>query len=75
MGYVVNISQQGARLECAGKLAIDQNIRIEGEGLRETRAKVRWRRDEEYGVVFDDTFSLRDFAGFVARLQCPILFD
>ena len=75
MAYVENISQQGARFECASKLAIDQNVRIAGESLRETRAKIRWRRDENYGVVFDDTFSLRDFATFVARLQCPVLFD
>ncbi|RGP41991.1 hypothetical protein BPTFM16_02302 [Altererythrobacter insulae] len=75
MAYVENISQQGARIECAGKLAIDQNIRIEGEGVRETRAKVRWRRGESYGVVFDDTFTLRDFAVLVAQLQCPVLFD
>lgn len=72
---IENISQQGARFECQNKLAIDQNVRIEGESLRETRAKVRWRRDENYGVVFDDTFSLGEFAQFVARLQCPVLFD
>ena len=75
MAFIENISQQGARFECGSKFAIDQNVRIEGEGLRETRAKVRWRRDEDYGVVFDDTFSLSEFAQFVARLQCPVLFD
>lgn len=68
---VENISQQGARLECRDLLALDQSLRIEGQGLRETRAKVRWRRGEHYGVVFDDTFSLRDFALLAARLQAP----
>lgn len=68
---VENISQQGARFECPELLAIDQSLRLEGRGLRETRAKVRWRRGEHYGVVFDDTFSLRDFALLVARLQAP----
>ncbi len=75
MAFIENISQQGARFECGGKLAIDQNVRIAGEGLRETRAKIRWRRAENYGVVFDDTFSLSEFAQFAAKLQCPVLLD
>jgi hypothetical protein len=70
---IENISQQGARFECSELLAIDQSLRLEGQGLRETRAKVRWRRDSLYGVVFDDTFSLADFADLAARLQAPVL--
>ena len=72
---VENISQQGARFECPELLAIDQNLRLEGRGLRETRAKVRWRRDNHYGVVFDDTFTLGDFARMAALLQAPALLD
>ncbi|MFZ9394525.1 MAG: PilZ domain-containing protein [Erythrobacter sp.] len=72
---VLNLSQQGARLECGSLYAIEQNLRLSGEALRETRAKVRWRRNAHYGVVFDDTFSLRDFALLVARLQAPGLLD
>lgn len=75
MAFVENISQQGARLSCGDKLAIDQNVRLQGEGLRETRAKVRWRHDESYGVVFDDTFSLNDFADLLVRMQCPTLLE
>ena len=75
MAFVENISQQGARLACADKLAIDQTVRLQGEGFRETRAKVRWRREESYGVVFDDTFSLGDFANLLVRMQCPTLLD
>lgn len=70
---VENISQQGARFECDELLAIDQSLRIEGRRLRETRAKVRWRRGNHYGVVFDDTFSLADFALVMVRLQAPNL--
>jgi len=74
-GLVVNLSQQGARFECDGKFAIDQNLRIETiepvPEFSEARAKVRWRRDQEYGVVFDDTFTLGDFARLAARLQSP----
>jgi hypothetical protein len=74
-GMVVNLSQQGARIECDGLFAIDQNLRIEAdETLREfpeVRAKVRWRRGSEYGVVFDDTLNLARFARLAARLQAP----
>lgn len=70
---VENLSQQGARFECDGKLAIDQSIRFAGPGFKEVRAKVRWRRDNRYGVVFDDTLALGDFARLVARLQNPAL--
>ncbi len=70
---VENLSQQGARFECEGRLAIDQSLRFEGPGFREVRAKVRWRRDNRYGVVFDDTLALGDFARLVARLQNPSL--
>jgi len=75
-GVIENVSQQGARFECDGLFAIDQSIRIEGSGItgafrREVRAKVRWRRDRQYGVVFDDTFTLGDFARLAAQLQEP----
>jgi hypothetical protein len=76
---VENLSQQGARFECEALLAIDQTVRIETPdatgALREVRAKVRWRRGKSYGAVFDDTFTLGDFARLVARLQAPALLD
>jgi hypothetical protein len=74
---IENLSQQGAQLECNGLFAIDQSVRIEGGGIapefREIRAKVRWRRGTRYGLVFDDTFTLGDFAKLAARLQAPEL--
>lgn len=76
---VENLSQQGARFECGVMLAIDQTVRIEapdGSGaMREVRAKVRWRRGQHYGVVFDDTFGLGEFARLAARLQAPALLE
>ncbi|WP_337661292.1 PilZ domain-containing protein [Erythrobacter sp. Alg231-14] len=76
---VENISQQGARFESEEDFAIDQTVRItceEGGGaLKDVRAKIRWRRDSQYGVVFDDTLTLSDFSRFAARLQCPRLLD
>lgn len=68
-----NISQQGARIECEALLAIDQTVRIEADHVPEIRAKVRWRRNGSYGLVFDTTFSLRDFAVLAAGLQSPVL--
>ena len=74
---VENLSQQGARITCDALLAIDQAVRIEVPSLtgkpREVRAKVRWRRDNQYGVVFDDTFTLGEFARLAAMLQAPAL--
>ncbi len=73
--FVENLSQQGARLECDGLFAIDQTVTLVGEGLKEVRAKVRWRRDNHYGVVFDDTYTLGEFARLAAELQAPVLLD
>jgi len=74
---VENLSQQGARITCDSLLAIDQTVRLAAPGLvgrnRELRAKVRWRREHNYGLVFDDTFTLGDFARLAAQLQAPAL--
>lgn len=78
-GIVENFSQQGARFQSDALFAIDQNLRISGgEGagqFAELRAKVRWRRDSNYGVVFENTFTLGEFARLAARLQVPALLD
>lgn len=68
-----NLSQQGCRLEAAVPLALAQSVVIESPHLPGIRAKVRWRRDGDCGLVFDDTFTLKDFAIHAARLQCPAL--
>lgn len=70
---VENLSQQGARISCEAMFALDQTLRLDGGGLDRVRAKVRWRKDECYGVVFDDTFTLGEFARMAARLQAPAL--
>lgn len=71
--FVENLSQQGARIECDTIFAIDQTLTIIGEDFKEVRAKVRWRRDRHYGLVFDDTYTLGDFARLAAQLQAPVL--
>lgn len=70
---VVNLSQQGARIECDSLLAIDQPLRLCSGPLPEVRARVRWREGREYGLVFDDTFTLSQLAVFAAGAQCPAL--
>ncbi|MGN3974855.1 PilZ domain-containing protein [Tsuneonella sp. SYSU-LHT278] len=72
---VVNISQQGARIECGDLLAIDQPLRILSGILPEVRARVRWRKSNVHGLVFDDTFSLSQLAVFAARAQDPRLIE
>jgi hypothetical protein len=70
---VLNLSQQGARIECDALLAIDQPLRLCSGPLPEVRARVRWRSERQYGLVFDDTFSLSQLAVFAAGAQCPML--
>ena len=70
-----NISQQGARIACSARLALDQLVRIAASQLPEIRAKIRWRREEEYGLVFEDTFSIGDFARLAASSQAPELLE
>ena len=68
-----NISQQGCRLDCDVTFAIDQTLRVQGDHLPEIRAKVRWRKDTSYGLVFENTFTLSQFALLAASLQAPHL--
>jgi len=71
--FTLNISQQGARIECDHVFAIDQRVTISCEFLPDIRCKVRWRKDANYGLVFEDTFALREFAMMAANVQCPYL--
>lgn len=69
-GVVVhNISQQGAQVESALYMAIDQKLRLESESLPLIQARVRWRKGSDYGLVFDDTFQFAELARLAAQLQ------
>lgn len=72
---VINISQQGARIESAELLAIEQPLRIVSDFLPEVRARVRWRKGDVHGLAFDDTFSLNQLALFAAGAQDPGLLE
>lgn len=69
-GIVIrNLSQHGARIECPEHLAIDQKLRLEAESLPVIQARVRWRKDTDYGLAFDQTFRYDELARLVAMLQ------
>jgi hypothetical protein len=64
-----DISQHGASLECAAHLAVGQRVHLECEGLPPLDARVRWRRQPHYGVIFEQTFRFDELARLVAALR------
>lgn len=66
---VRNLSQQGARIDTRSRLAIDQRVQLELKGRPSIRAVVRWRKDDEYGLAFVDTFQFAELARLAAQLQ------
>jgi hypothetical protein len=69
---LLDLSQQGAKVICDTLHALDQRVRLAAPGLGEVNAKVRWRRDNAYGLVFEDTFQFGDLARIVASLQADL---
>ena len=74
-GMIENLSQQGAQISCATAFARDQIVRLKAAQLPEISAKVRWRDDGRYGLVFENTFALGELAKLAASLQAPGLLD
>lgn len=69
-GVVIhNISQQGAQIESPLYMAIDQKLRLEADNLPLIQARVRWRKNSDYGLVFDDTFQFAELARLASQLQ------
>ena len=64
-----NISLQGAQIECEERLAIDQRLRLSNKVLPEIVTKVRWRKGNSYGLIFDTTFQFADLARLAASAQ------
>jgi hypothetical protein len=64
-----NISLQGAQIDCEARLAIDQRLRLSSKDLPEIVTKVRWRKGNLYGLVFDTTFQFAELARIVAPAQ------
>ena len=66
MCSLLDLSQHGAKLACDRIFAIDQRVRLVAAGMPQVQAKVRWRREDRLGLVFENTFQLGELAGIVA---------
>lgn len=64
-----NISSQGAQIECASRMAIDQHLRMKVRGLPEIEAKVRWRTGTFHGLAFDSLIQFADLARTAGLVQ------
>ena len=73
--WVLDLSQQGARIECGQHLAVKQKVKLEAEGLPPLIANVAWRSSPHYGLVFQQTFTFEALAKQVAALHGAALSD
>jgi len=64
-----NLSQQGALVSADEALSLVQRIQLRAEGMPEVAAKVRWRRNGQYGLSFEGNFQFGDLAVIVHRLR------
>ena len=68
-GTLRNLSQQGALVTTEDKLSLAQRVKLSAPGLPEVTAKVRWRRNDQYGLSFEENFQFSDLAIIVFNLQ------
>lgn len=66
---LLDISQQGARIEAGRKFALEQKVRIAIDGQPSRLGCVRWRSGYTHGVVLQQTFKLDELASFALALQ------
>ena len=64
-----NLSQQGALVSTPEKLSLIQRVKIRAEGMPEIAGKVRWRRNDSYGLSFEDTFQFAELAALAFELR------
>jgi hypothetical protein len=69
VAWVLDLSQQGARIEYGQHLAVKQKVKLEAEGLPPLIANVAWRTSPHYGLVFQQTFTFEELAKLADRLQ------
>ena len=68
-GTILNLSQQGAMISTLEKLSLMQRVKIRADGMPEISAKVRWRRNDSYGLSFEDTFQFAELAELAFELR------
>ena len=66
---IKNLSQTGALVTTTERLSLIQRVKIRAEGMPEVAAKVRWRRQDDYGLSFEDTFQFAELAALAFELQ------
>lgn len=66
---LLDISQHGAALSCDTRLAQCQKLEVSAPRLTALTARVRWRRADRLGLVFEKSFRLDELAQVVALLQ------
>ena len=71
---LINISQQGAKLSASAYLALGQMVVLQSDCLPRIHAKVRWRKDEQYGLVFEETFKLAELSALAVRIHSSFAF-
>jgi hypothetical protein len=69
-----NISQQGAKVFCEDELAVGQMVILRSDTIPKVHCKVRWRRGNQYGLVFEQTFKLPELAELVVKVQSTFAF-
>jgi len=72
---LINISQQGARLMSSDYLALGQLVVLQSDCLPRIYAKVRWRKNEQYGLVFEETFRLAELSALALRIHASVAFQ
>lgn len=68
-GTIRNLSQQGALIATAERLSLMQRVKISADGMPEVAGKVRWRRNDSYGISFEDTFQFAELAALAFELR------
>lgn len=63
---IENLSQQGACVTCEEYLAIGAPVTIEIERLASVPAKIRWRKGQRYGLIFEQVFRFDALAQLLA---------
>jgi hypothetical protein len=68
-GTIHNLSQQGALIATPERLSLMQRVKIRADGMPEIAGKVRWRRNDSYGISFEDTFQFAELAALAFDLR------
>lgn len=66
---LLDLSQQGARVEAGRKLAIEQKLWLAVEGQPQRFGCVRWRSGYSHGLVLQQGFRLDELALYALALQ------